>query len=72
MRPKYIQYIAEGSQIKYSTNAGLSSGVGANLSGSYGGTGYDTRHTWRVALSAKPLNIGSKKQYGLYVSLEYL
>lgn len=72
MKPKFIQYIAEGSQIKYNTNAGLSSGVGANLSGSYGGTGYDTRHTWRVALSAKPLSIGSKKQYGLYVSLEYL
>ena len=73
MRPKYIQYIAAASQIKYSTNpTEFSSGVGANLSGSYGGTGYDTRHTWRVALSAKPLNIGSKKQYGLYVSLEYL
>ena len=73
MKPKFIQYIDSSTQIKYNTNnTGLSSGVGANLSGSYGGTGYDTRHTWRVALSAKPLSIGSKKQYGLYVSLEYL
>jgi hypothetical protein len=74
LKPKYIQYIKPDSQIKYnpSAGAGLSSGVGANLSGSFGGTGYDTRHTWRIAISAKPLSIGSKKQYGLYVSLEYL
>ncbi len=38
----------------------------------YGGTGVDRKHTWRVALSATPLSIGSKEQYGVYVSLEYL
>ena len=37
-----------------------------------GGTGVSTHHTWAVALSASPLSIGSKEQYGLYVSLEYL
>lgn len=30
------------------------------------------RHDWYVALSASPTGIGSKTQYGLYVSLEYL
>jgi len=32
----------------------------------------DTRHDWYVALSARPDSIGSKTQYGMYVSLEYL
>jgi hypothetical protein len=72
LRPKYIQYISNLHQTKYGTATAYSSANLTHLSGSFGGTGYDTRHTWRVALSAKPLNIGSKKQYGLYVSLEYL
>jgi len=32
----------------------------------------DTQHDWYVCLSAKPDSIGSKTQFGLYVSLEYL
>jgi hypothetical protein len=32
----------------------------------------DVQHDWYVALSASPDSIGSKTQYGLYVSLEYL
>lgn len=32
----------------------------------------DVRHDWYVALSASPDSIGSKTNYGLYVSLEYL
>lgn len=77
LKPKYIQYVAPTQQGKYNGGStGPDSGVLANLSGSYGlfgiGSGYDTRHTWRVAISARPLSIGSKKQYGLYVSLEYL
>lgn len=32
----------------------------------------DTRHDWYVCLSAKPLSIGAKTAYGLYVQLEYL
>ena len=77
LKPKYIQYIHDTEQYRYNGGgAGIGSGALANLSGSYGsfgtGSGYDTRHTWRVALSARPLSIGSKKQYGLYVSLEYL
>lgn len=77
LKPKYIQYVAPTKQGQYNGGStGPSSGVLANLSGSYGsyglGSGYDTRHTWRVAISARPLSIGSKKQYGLYVSLEYL
>ena len=80
LRPKYIQYVHTSEQTKYNGNNGswtaVSTGNLAALSGSYGlygiGSGYDTRHTWRVAISARPLSIGSKKQYGLYVSLEYL
>ena len=43
-----------------------------NLGKTYGGTGVDTHHTWSIALSASPLSIGAKDQYGLYVSVEYL
>lgn len=38
----------------------------------FGGSGLDQCHTWRVAISATPLSIGSKEKYGAYVSLEYL
>lgn len=31
-----------------------------------------SRHDWYVALSSEPITIGSKTQYGLYFSLEYL
>ncbi len=32
----------------------------------------DTQHDWYLAISASPDTIGSKTQYGLYTSLEYL
>jgi hypothetical protein len=32
----------------------------------------DDRHDWFLAISGSPDSIGSKTQYGLYVSLEYL
>lgn len=32
----------------------------------------ETRHDWYVALSAEPESIGSKTEYGLYFTLEYL
>ena len=31
-----------------------------------------TRHDWYLAISASPDSIGSKTQYGLYFTLEYL
>jgi hypothetical protein len=31
-----------------------------------------TRHDWYVALSSEPITIGSKTQYGLYFTVEYL
>ena len=31
-----------------------------------------TRHDWYVALSASPTTIGSKTNYGLYFTLEYI
>ena len=44
----------------------------APIDRTYGGSGIDTHHTWAVAMSASPLSTGSKEDYGLYVSLEYL
>lgn len=32
----------------------------------------DTRHDWYLAISASPDSVGSKTQFGAYVSLEYL
>ena len=65
---------------KWYTPAG--SGVVFNLSKSPGEQGKwigggaserpDDRHDWYVALTASPNSIGSKSQYGLYVTLEYL
>lgn len=31
-----------------------------------------TRHDWYLALSSEPVTVGSKTQYGLYFSIEYL
>lgn len=71
LMPKFTQYIGELTQ---TTVFGLSSsynGTGTLITGTYGGSGADTLHTWRVALSASPYTIGSK-EFGLYISLEYL
>lgn len=77
--PKFVHYV---SSVGQGTNLGMgttyASGDTAggysitNKARAFGGTGTDTRHTWRVALSASPLSIGSKTSYALYVSLEYL
>ena len=32
----------------------------------------DAQHDWYVALSAEPESIGSKQDYALYFTLEYL
>lgn len=76
MWPKWTQYVASAGQTSlFKGNAANQFGDGSNatyIGRTYGGTGVDTHHTWAVALSASPLNIGSKEQYGLYVSLEYL
>lgn len=37
-----------------------------------GATHSSTRHDWYVALSSEPESIGSKTNYGLYFSVEYL
>ena len=70
--PKWAQYLNSTGQAAYGGAFGGGSQTTANRKYSYGGTGVDTHHTWAVALSASPLNIGSKEKYGLYVSLEYL
>jgi hypothetical protein len=71
--PKYTQYVKPTYQTgSLGKTTAVDSGIGSNLLNSYGGTGYDGQHSWRVALSASPLSIGSKTNYALYVSLEYL
>lgn len=74
--PKWTQYInTTGTQQTWAGNTDHQFGDGStagNMLLNQGGTGYHTHHTWAVALSASPLSIGSKEQYGLYVSLEYL
>ena len=72
--PKWTQYVrTTGNQATFFGNTAQNFGDGAaNLNKTYGGTGVDTHHTWSVALSASPLSIGAKDQYGLYVSVEYL
>jgi len=71
--PKWSQYITNTSnQLTWSGNAKYQYGNGSADVRTHGGTGLHTHHTWAVALSASPLSIGSKEQYGLYVSLEYL
>lgn len=66
-KPKWLQFYNTGKLPYNVPNIGA-----RTTTRTFGGTGVDTRHTWRVALSATPLSIGSKTQYGLYVSLEYL
>jgi hypothetical protein len=77
MWPKWTQYVdslAQGPTGMFE-RSDVSFGDGSNsahIGKTYGGTGVDTHHTWAVALSSSPLSIGSKEQFGLYVSLEYL
>ncbi len=39
---------------------------------SAGATHANDRHDWYVALSSSPITVGSKTQYGLYFTVEYL
>ena len=75
--PKWTQYVTStaNQQLVFDGSTAHNFGDGSatlNKVKTYGGTGIDTHHTWAVALSASPLSIGSKEDYGLYVSLEYL
>jgi len=73
--PKWTQYVKSSEQTNTfgaSNNFGDGTASAANLGKTYGGTGIDTHHTWSIALSASPLDIGAKTDYGLYVSVEYL
>ncbi len=57
------------------------SGTNTNVSDSNPSLGYlsqngslheSVRHDWYIALSSEPVTVGSKTQYGLYFSVEYL
>ena len=53
----------------------ISDSPGASGNYAHNGTGSEhtaTQHDWYLAISASPDSIGSKTQYGLYVTLEYL
>ena len=74
--PKWTQYVnSTVNQALFFGNGQQNFGDGTAVSDigkTFGGTGLDTHHTWSIALSASPLSIGSKEQYGIYVSMEYL
>lgn len=64
-KPKWLQY--------YNTSNPDVPNIGANTTTrTFGGTGVDRRHTWRLAISATPLSVGSKEQFAGYMSVEYL
>jgi hypothetical protein len=63
------------------TNSPGVSGRNTNISDTNTDLGYisrsgnaleSTRHDWYVALSSEPNQIGSKRDYGLYFTAEYL
>ena len=64
LQPKWRQY--------YNTASPNLPNIGAvSTTRTFGGTGVDRRHTWRVAISAQPLNAGSKR-FAAFMSVEYL
>lgn len=67
IQPKWLQYYNSSDIPDGLPNLGA-----ATTTNTFGGSGVDTRHTWMLGITASPLSIGSKTQYGLYVSLEYL
>jgi hypothetical protein len=63
------------------TSSPGASGLNTNSSDTNSNLGYtsqdgslhsSSRHDWYIALSSQPQSIGSKTQYGLYFSVEYL
>lgn len=64
IQPKWKQY--------YNTASPNLANIGsAGVVGTYGGTGIDLRHTWRVVISSQPLNAGSKL-FAANFSCEYV
>jgi len=45
---------------------------GANWTSTSGTTLRSMQHDWYIAMSAQPTTIGSKTDFGLYFTLEYL
>lgn len=66
MKPKWLQYYNSVAPLNV-PNIGT-----PTTSGTFGGSGLDTRHTWRVLMSATPNTVGSKTSYALQCSLEYI
>lgn len=78
IHPNNAQDASGSGDATWNTPGGT--GIVQNLVNSPGPSGYsingpntiDTQHDWYLGLSASPDTIGSKTQYGLFVSLEYL
>jgi hypothetical protein len=72
--------VTSPTDMVFTSSPGMS-GLNTNSSDTDSALGYtttngvthsDTQHDWYVALSSEPETIGSKTQYGLYFSVEYL
>jgi len=61
-----------GTNTTAADSSNPSTGGFANWLTTDGNTHQSTRHDWYVALSATPESIGSKTDYGLYFTCEYL
>lgn len=68
------------TDMPFTSSPGVS-GTNTNVSDTNSNLGYlsqngslheSVRHDWYVALSSEPVTVGSKTQYGLYFSIEYL
>jgi hypothetical protein len=81
IHPDPVQNNNGSGSVTWTTSA--SSGIGLVLanspgvSGLYAGNGTnstrpDTTHSWFIQLSASPSSVGSKSQFGLFCSFEYL
>lgn len=54
------------------TNSDDTDAAGKGWETSAGATHSNDRHDWYLALSSSPITVGSKTQYGLYFTVEYL
>jgi hypothetical protein len=80
IHPSPLQTVVGSGDTTWETPGGSGAVVtmanSPGVSGLYAGNGTnstrtDTQHDWYFAISGSPNTIGSKTQYGLYVSLEY-
>ena len=54
------------------TNSDDTDSAGKGWATNAGAAHANDRHDWYIALSSSPITVGSKTQYGLYFTVEYL